>query len=155
MTTSRLKDLLARVQGGTLSVEEALESLKTLPFEDLGFAKIDHHRTLRKGFPEVILGQGKEPGHIVEIARRLVEKGQPALITRLDEEAAVAVSRMLPGLRYYRACRLALLGEPPLPPTGQGTILVVSAGTADLPVAEEAALTAEMMGNRVDRLYDV
>jgi len=155
MTTSRLKDLLARVQGGTLSIEEALESLKTLPFEDLGFAKIDHHRALRKGFPEVILGQGKQPAHIVEIAKRLWEKGQPVLITRLDEEAAVAVSRMLPGLRYHRDGRLASLGELPIPPAGQGTILVVSAGTADLPVAEEAVLTAEMMGNHVDRLYDV
>jgi NCAIR mutase (PurE)-related protein len=155
MTTSHLKDLLIRVQRGTLSVEEALESLKTLPFEDLGFAKIDHHRALRKGFPEVILGQGKTLDHIVEIAKKLVERGQQALITRVDEEMAVAVSRRLPGLRYYRDGRLASLGEPPIPPARQGTILVVSAGTADLPVAEEAALTAEMMGNKVDRLYDV
>lgn len=155
MTTSFLKDLLARVQRGTLTVEEALESLKTLPFEDLGFAKIDHHRALRKGFPEVILGQGKAPGHIIEIAKKLVERGQHALITRLDEGVAVEVSRALPGLRYYRDGRLASLGEPPTPPAGQGTILVASAGTADLPVAEEAALAAEMMGNNVDRLYDV
>lgn len=155
MTTSRLKDLLSRVQRGTLAVEEALEALKTLPFEDLGFAKIDHHRALRRGFPEVIFGPGKTPDHIVEIAKRLVEKGQQALITRLDEKVAVEVSRRLPGLRYYRDGRLAALGEPPVPPAGQGSILVVSAGTADLPVAEEAVLTAELMGNKVDRLYDV
>ncbi len=155
MITSHLKDLLTRVQKGTLTVEEALESLKILPFEDLGFAKIDHHRALRKGFPEVILGQGKTPGHIIEIAKRLVERGQQALITRLDEEVAAKVSQALPGLRYYRDGRLASLGEPPVPPARQGIILVVSAGTADLPVAEEAALTAEIMGNKVDRLYDV
>ncbi len=155
MTTSYLKDILVRVKEGKLSITEALESLRALPFEDLGFAKVDHHRTLRKGFPEVIFGPGKEPAQIVAIAQKLQEKGQPVLVTRLEEEVADRLSRALPGLRYFRQARLALLGEVPAPSSGLGTILVLAAGTADLSVAEEAALTAEVMGNPVERLYDV
>jgi len=155
MDRDRLRELLGRVQSGTLAIDPALDLLKTLPFEDLGFARVDHHRALRKGFPEVILGQGKTVRQIVEIAQRLTASGQTALITRLDEQKAQAVRTTLLALRYYPDGRLGVLGEPPDPPAGQGTILVVSAGTADLPVAEEAAMTAELMGNRVDRLYDV
>ena len=120
-----------------------------------GRARIDHHRALRKGFPEVIFGQGKTVRQIIEIAQRLVSGGQTALITRIDESQAQEVRAVLPDLRYYPDGRLAALGEPPTPPAGQGTILVVSAGTADLSVAEEAAVTAELMGNQVERLYDV
>ncbi len=155
MDRTRLHDLLSRVQHGVIDVDQALDLLKTLPFEDLGFARVDHHRALRKGFPEVILGQGKTTQQIVEIARRLVANGQHALITRLDEQQAHEVQALLPALRYYPDGRLGALGEPPRPPVGQGTILVVSAGTADLPVAEEAAVTAELLGNEVERLYDV
>jgi NCAIR mutase (PurE)-related protein len=155
MDRARLHDLLSRVRNGTLDLEQALDRLKTLPFEDLGFARVDHHRALRKGFPEVILGQGKTVRQIVEITQRLTANGQPALITRLDESRAHEVQIILPALRYYPNGRLAALGEPPIPPAGQGTILVVSAGTADLPVAEEAAITAELMGSQVERLYDV
>jgi NCAIR mutase (PurE)-related protein len=138
-----------------LSVDQALEVLKTLPFEDLGFARVDHHRALRKGFPEVILGQGKTARQIAEIAQRMLAHGQHVLITRLEEQKAREVRATLPELRYYEDGRLGALGEPPLPPVGQGSILVVSAGTADAPVAEEAAVTAELMGNQVERLYDV
>ncbi len=155
MDRARLHDLLSRVRSGVLDIEQALDALKTLPFEDLGFARIDHHRALRKGFPEVIFGQGKTVRQIIEIAQRLVSGGQTALITRIDESQAQEVRAVLPDLRYYPDGRLAALGEPPTPPAGQGTILVVSAGTADLSVAEEAAVTAELMGNRVERLYDV
>ena len=155
MDRSRLHDLLSRVQSGALDIDQALDALKSLPFEDLGFARVDHHRSLRKGFPEVILGQGKSARQIAEIAQRLVAHGQYALITRLDEQQAQEVRATLPALRYYPDGRLGALGEPPVPPAGQGTILVISAGTADLPVAEEAAVTAELMGNRVERLYDV
>ena len=116
---------------------------------------MDHHRALRKGFPEVILAQGKTARQIAEIAQRLVARGQHALITRLDEPKAQEVRATLPELRYYPDGRLGALGEPPVPPAGQELILVISAGTADLPVAEEAAVTAELLGNRVDRLYDV
>ncbi|MBI3796184.1 MAG: nickel pincer cofactor biosynthesis protein LarB, partial [Deltaproteobacteria bacterium] len=150
-----LHDLLSRVQSGALAIDQALEVLKALPFEDLGFARVDHHRALRKGFPEVILGQGKTARQIAEIAHRLVTHGQPALITRLDEQKAQEVRATLPALRYYPDGRLGALGDPPLPPVGRGTILVISAGTADLPVAEEAAVTAELLGNRIERLYDV
>jgi len=155
MDRARLHDLLSRVRSGALDIEQALDALKTLPFEDLGFARIDHHRALRKGFPEVIFGQGKTVRQIIEIAQRLVAGGQAALITRIGESQAQEVRAVLPDLRYYPDGRLAALGEPPTPPAGQGTILVVSAGTADLSVADEAAVTAELMGNRVERLYDV
>jgi NCAIR mutase (PurE)-related protein len=155
MDRTRLHELLTRVQSGALDVDHALDQLKTLPFEDLGFARVDHHRTLRKGFPEVIFGQGKTARQIAEIAQRLVGNGQHALITRLDKQKAEEVRATLPMLRYYPDGRVGALGEPPLPPPEQGTILVVSAGTADLSVSEEAVVTAELMGNRVDRLYDV
>jgi len=155
MDRARLHDLLSRVQSGALDIEQALEVLKTLPFEDLGFARVDHHRALRKGFPEVILGQGKTARQISAIAQRLVTHGQPALITRLDEQKSQEVQAALPALRYYPDAHLGAVGESPIPPAGQGTILVISAGTADLPVAEEAAVTAELLGNRVERLYDV
>jgi hypothetical protein len=155
MNRSRLHELLSRVQSGTLAIDQALEVLKTLPFEDLGFARVDHHRALRKGFPEIILGQGKTLQQIAGIAQRLVTNGQHAIITRLDEQKAQELQTALPGLRYYPDGRIGALGESPTPPSGQGTILVISAGTADLPVAEEAAVTAELMGNRVERLYDV
>jgi hypothetical protein len=155
MDRARLQELLSGVQRGAVTIEQALEALKTLPFENLDFARIDHHRALRKGFPEVILGQGKTARQVVEIAQRLIAHGQRVLVTRLDEQKAEEVCAALPALRYYPEGRLGALGEPPIPPTEQGTILVVSAGTADLPVAEEAAVTAEFMGNRVERLYDV
>lgn len=155
MDRTRLHELLTRVQSGALDVDHALDQLKTLPYEDLGFARVDHHRALRKGFPEVIFGQGKTARQIVEIAQRVVMNGQQALITRLDEQKALEVRAALPALRYYIDGRVGALGEPPpLPPEG-GTILVICAGTADIPVSEEAALTAELLGNRVDRLYDV
>ena len=155
MDPTRLRELLSRVQSGTVSVESALDTLKTLPFEDLGFARVDHHRALRKGFPEIVFGQGKTTQQIIEIARRLVEQGHYALITRLSADKAQDVQTVLPDLQYYPDGCLGALGVPPEPPPGQGAICVVSAGTADLPVAEEAAVTAVFMGNRVERLYDV
>src|SRR5581483_4616666 len=155
MDRARLHELLAQVRYGTVDVDQALDTLKTLPFEDLGFARIDHHRALRKGFPEVIFGQGKTARQISEIAQRIVANGQHALITRLDEAKAQEVKATIPALRYYPEGRIGALGDPPVPPANQGTILVVAAGTADLPVAEEAAITAALMANKVDRLYDV
>src|SRR3989442_14945234 len=128
MDRARLHDLLTRVQSGALDVDAALALLKTLPFEDLGFARVDHHRALRKGFPEVILAQGKTARQIAEIAQRLVVRGQHALITRLDEQKAQEVRATLPEVRYYPHGRLGALGEPPVPPAEQGLILMISAG---------------------------
>lgn len=155
MDRARLHELLAQVRDRTIDVDQALDTLKTLPFEDLGFARVDHHRALRKGFPEVIFGQGKTARQISEIVQCIAANGQLALVTRLDEIKAQEVKLEIPSLRYYPDGRIGALGEPPAPAAGQGTLLVVAAGTADLPVAEEAAITAEFMANRVDRLYDV
>ena len=155
MDQARLHQLLSRVQSGDLAVDQAILDLKTLPFEDLGFARVDHHRALRNGFPEVILGQGKTAAQIATIAERIVNNQQHALITRLDSEKAQEVHALLPTLQYFIDARIGTVGEPPSPPEEQGTILVVSAGTADLPVAAEASVTAELMGNHVERLSDV
>lgn len=154
MTRDRLAEMLTQVQQGVLSIEQALERLKQLPFEDLDFARIDHHRALRKGFPEVIWGPGKTSQQITTIASRLVENGQPALITRLDEKKAQEVQTSLPSLVYYPEARIGALGDRPAPKTSL-SILVVAAGTADIPVAEEAVISSEWLGNKVERLYDV
>lgn len=155
MDSARLHDLLSRVKSGQVAVEQAVEALKTLPFEDLGFARVDHHRALRAGFPEVIFGQGKTAAQITAIAQRLIVSGHRALITRLEADKADAVRVLLPALCYYAEARVAILGQRPSPPPEQGHILVAAAGTADLPVAEEAAVSADLLGNRVERLYDV
>jgi NCAIR mutase (PurE)-related protein len=155
MTPQRLREILEKVARGELDASAAFEAVKGLPFEDLGFAKVDHHRELRSGLPEVILGQGKTASQIVAIARRLRDAGQNVLITRIDPENAAAVAADLPEIDYRREARLAMLVQSKPSTSGHGVILVIAAGTSDLPVAEEAALTAEYMGHEVDRLYDV
>jgi len=155
MDRRALEQLLAAVQGGACSVDQALERLRHFPYEDLGFAKIDHHRGLRNGFPEVILGEGKDAGQVVAIAERLRATGGDVLVTRLGAEAAGALCAALPDFRYDATARVAWYRAREAPPTGRGAVLVVTAGTADLPVAEEAAISAEVMGNAVERLYDV
>jgi NCAIR mutase (PurE)-related protein len=155
MTPEDLRDLLARVARGDLSVDTALEHVKHLPFEDLGFARVDHHRGLRIGFPEVIFGQGKTAEQIAAIAERLSAQGQNVLVTRLAPEVAVELARRLPGLAYDPVSRTAsLTARKPVVAT-HGTVLVIAAGTTDLPVAEEAVRTLEAFGHPVDRLYDV
>jgi NCAIR mutase (PurE)-related protein len=151
----RLAELLAAVRDGRCSIDDATARLRDLPFEDLGFAQIDHHRALRNGFPEVILGEGKSAEQVAAIAGRMVERGGNVLVTRLGREAAARLLAAVPGFEYHAEARLALHRESAATPGGRGTILVVSAGTADVPVAEEAALSAELMGNPVERLYDV
>jgi NCAIR mutase (PurE)-related protein len=155
MDRGTLQQLLAAVKGGSCSVDEALERLRHLPYEDIGFAKLDHHRGLRNGFPEVVLGEGKDAAQIVAIAERLRATGGDVLLTRLGAEAAGALLAALPDFRYHAGARVAWYRARELPPTGRGPVLVVTAGTADLPVAEEAAISAEVMGNAVERLYDV
>ena len=153
MEQKELYGLLHNVKTGELSVEDAVTKIRLMPFEDIGYAKIDHHRAVRQGVGEVIYGAGKTPEQIEGIARSMQNRGQKTiLITRLDEEKAGRLN--LPGLRYEALPKLGLLG--PLPePDGIGTIVVATGGTSDIPVAEEAALTAEVLGNKVTRLYDV
>jgi hypothetical protein len=155
MDAERMGRLLEEVRRGKISVRRALDRLRHLPFEDLGFAKVDHHRSLRQGFPEVILGDGKSAAEIAAIARALRRRRANVLITRLAPEKLARIRRQFSGLRYYAGARAATWLGKPIRKTGRGTVLVICAGTSDIPVAEEAALTAEMMGNRVERLYDV
>ncbi|MDO4301005.1 MAG: nickel pincer cofactor biosynthesis protein LarB [Clostridia bacterium] len=154
MNKTEIKKLFSDVAKGKISPEEATLKLKIEPFEELGFAKVDHHRGLRQGTGEVIYGAGKTPGQIIEISKSLINYGQKnVLITRLSKESAHIISRDM-ALKYYEIGNIGILGEIPQPET-EGTILVVTGGTSDMPVAEEAALTAEFLGNKVERLYDV
>ncbi|MBQ3848576.1 MAG: nickel pincer cofactor biosynthesis protein LarB [Clostridia bacterium] len=151
---SETKKTLEKLKNGEITVDEALLAIKKEPFEDLGFAKIDHQRSVRQGIPEVIYGAGKTPEQIISIARSLNEKGASnVLITRLSEGDAEKVKTEI-DIKYYRDARIGMLGEMPTP-DGIGTILVATGGTSDIPVAEEAAVTAEALGNEVERLYDV
>ena len=155
MQTDRLKLLLEKVQSGQLEVDAALGELRSLPFENLdGFATLDHHRSLRNGFPEVIFGQGKQPGQVVSIVRRMSERNDKVLVTRVDKNMADEVRVELPELVYHPLPRLLVLDRS-APAEKHPGILVVTAGTADMPVAEEAAMTAELMGNAVERMFDV
>jgi NCAIR mutase (PurE)-related protein len=151
----RLRLLLEKVRSGGLDVDAALTELRGLPYEDVGgFATLDHHRALRSGFPEVVLGQGKQADQVVAIASHLAERNDKVLVTRVDPAMAQAVRAELPELTYHPLPRLLVLDRITSADKKPG-ILVVAAGTADLPVAEEAAITAELMDNGVERLYDV
>jgi NCAIR mutase (PurE)-related protein len=158
MTPTELRRLLEAVRGGEVAADAAsdtiLDALRASPIDDLGFARIDLHRELRQGFPEVILGVGKTPAQIAAIAERLAGRGQALLVTRATPEAFEAVRAVVPGVTFHEQARAITLRQGDTPP-GRGTILVVCAGTSDLPVAEEAAVTAEIMGNTVERLTDV
>jgi NCAIR mutase (PurE)-related protein len=159
MTSNKqLHDLLHQVARGEVDVAAAhrqiTEALRARPYEDLGFARIDHHRSIRQGFPEVVLGVGKTPAQIAAIAEVIVRRGSTLLITRAGADAFDAVRERIPAATYYADARLIALRQQDIA-QGHGTIAVVAAGTSDLPVAEEAARTAELMGNDVMRLYDV
>lgn len=150
-----LKDLLARLSKGKITVEETLEKLKTLPFEDIGFACIDHHRSLRRGLSEVIFGEGKEVSEILAIMERMLDQEERVLVTRLSLEKAKELQNRFPDSTYHERARMLSLIKSPIKNSSRGTILVMSAGTSDIPVAEEAAVTARFMGNEVDTIYDV
>lgn len=155
MKKQAVLDILKAVEGGSLSAEDALIKLKLEPIDEMGFARVDHHRELRQGAAEVIYGQGKSPEHIVKIIGSLLGAGQsPVLTTRMAPEAAEAAAAAYPGFKYDPMSKVGIAGEMP-EPDGYGTIVVATGGTTDIPVAEEAALTAEALGNRVVRLYDV
>jgi hypothetical protein len=155
MRREHVRDLLAEVANGALTVDDAIARLAFEPAESLGFATIDHHRALRQGFPEVVFGEGKTTEHLVEIASRIADRGEGLLVTRIAPDAADALSRRIPAVDLNALGRTAYLAPATPAPTGRGTILVVTAGTSDLPVAEEAAVTAAALGNCVARLTDV
>ncbi|MGH7146344.1 MAG: nickel pincer cofactor biosynthesis protein LarB [Nitrospiraceae bacterium] len=153
MTRERLEKLLRDLQAGRLSRTTALDRLRTLPYEDLGFASVDHHRSLRQGFPEVIFCEGKTRAQVVAIARGLLKKGGPLLATRATADVAKALRTLDRRAQYHELARTVVVQ--PKKPALKGDILIVTAGTADVPVAEEARVTAEVMGSRVETLYDV
>lgn len=154
MDQDQLRALLEGVRAGSVDVNAALERMRHLPFEDLGFAKVDHHRALRHGMPEVIFGQGKTAGQISAIARKLLSKAPNMLVTRAGAEIAARLQREHPDAEYFPASGAVRVWRDRTP-RGKGTIAVVCAGTSDLFAAEEARVTAEVMGNRVEELNDV
>ncbi len=154
MNSEELRRLLELVKSGDIGVAEALDRLKFMPYEDIGFAKLDHHRLLRRGFAEVILCRGKTPDQVAGIVRRMAASSGTTLATKAGPEVFEAVRQVAPGARYHQPAGLIVIGEP-APAAAEGYILVVTAGTGDIPVAEEAAVTAETIGSRVERAYDV
>ena len=154
MTARDAKQLLEKFRKGRISLERVLGAFQAAPVEDLGFAMVDTHRALRKGFPEVIFGSGKTPAQVVEIANRLFRRNRHVLVTRVTAPQEQALRRRFRAAKFHAAARCVTLEKSP-PPKRPGFIAVLSAGTSDLPVAEEAAVTAEVMGNEVRRVYDV
>lgn len=154
MNQESIRTLLNQVRAGSISPDEAVEQLRHLPFEDLGFAKVDHHRALRVGMPEVILGERKTPAQVAGIFKRLAQHGQNVLATRASKEQFSAVKKLVPRAKYEAGARAIVL-QRDKKTYGKGLITVISAGTSDMPVAEEAFVTATIMGNEVERLYDV
>jgi pyridinium-3,5-biscarboxylic acid mononucleotide synthase len=157
-STKQLQDLLERVARGDVAPDEArdrlIDAFRARPFEDLGFARVDHHRSVRQGFPEVVLGLGKTPAQIAAIAAEIVARGSTLLVTRASADAYEAVRVAVPQATYYPDAAVITFRQQDVS-AGHGTIVIAAAGTSDLPVAEEAARTAELMGNTVCRLYDV
>ena len=154
MNPDQLRQLFDEVRAGKVTPDDAVQRLRHLPFEDLDFAKVDHHRALRVGMPEVIFGQGKSPDQVAEIFARLAIHGHNVLATRANEEQFAAVQKLVPAVQFRKLARAIFLNADPKE-YGKGRIAVVSAGTSDIFVAEEAVITAEMMGNEVEHFYDV
>ena len=154
MDPQSLEELLAKVKEGSLTPKEAAKRLATLPYEDLGFAKVDHHRALRRGFPETVFGAGKTPEQVVAIVERITARGQRVLVTRTTAEVHRKVAEVRPEARFHEAARCLTVETVPVS-TLPGRVAVCAAGTSDLPVAEEAAVTADFHGATVERIYDV
>ncbi len=154
MDSDRIRDLLEQVRNGKLGVEEAFAQLKDFPYEDLGFARVDTHRSLRKGYPEVIFCPGKTTEQILAIFERMARHEGRVMAARASVEVADAIAKKFPQSVYHLSARIVTLG-PSAAVAGKGTVLVISAGTADIPVADEAAVTAETLGSKVERLFDV
>ena len=155
MDENRLRELLEAVKRGDETVDEAVETVRRLPFEDLGHTKIDTHRHLRQGFPEVVLAEGKTAEQVIAILEAVKREGNNVLVTRIDADKAAAVRAAHAETHYYEAARALALRLREVEDRGKGKILIVTAGTSDIPVAEEAGITAELMGNEVERLFDV
>lgn len=155
MDRSELKRLLENVKNSDIEVEDAIDRLKHLPYEELGCATIDHHRTLRQGFPEVIFGESKTVGQMEQIIIALLAKGNNILATRVDGEKGAKLRQTFPAAHYHSESHCLTIEQKPVELKGRGKILVVSAGTSDIPVAGEAVITARMMGNEVESLFDV
>ena len=154
MDVTYLSDILKKVSENSMDVDTALESLKHLPYEDIGYANIDQHRNLRTGEAEVIFGQGKTPEQIAGIVSHMMHDNARILVTRASEASYEAVKEVAPEAVYEKLSKIIMVGAMPEPEVEKGTIAVVTAGTSDIPVAEEAALTAEFFGDKVDRVYD-
>ena len=154
MTEEQLRRILGEIKSGALSDDEALEKLRKLPFEDLGFANVDHHRTLRQGFPEVIFGAGKTPDQVAGIVQSMLPGKHNILVTRSNVEQYDRVQKVEPSAEFHEAARAIVVRRDDTV-RGKGTVLVISAGTSDIPVAEEAIVTLKVMGNSVEQLYDV
>jgi len=155
MTPDHIKALLQAVRQDSISVDEALEQLRHFPSQDLGCAQVDHHRELRQGMPEVIFGEGKTTEQILHIMGAMAEKGGNVLVTRLSSDKAAPLFAAFPAAMYHHDARCLTLEQRPVAGSGRGTILVVSAGTSDIPVAAEALVTARFLGNRAEHIYDV
>ena len=155
MLPEDVRRLLAQVRSGKLSVAKALERLKALPTEDLGFARYDTHRALRRGFPEVVFARGKTDDQVLEILSRIATGRTPILVTHASEELYTQAVEVIPEARYHSAARAITVQRAGRPRRLRRGIAVVTAGTSDIPVAEEAAVTAEIMGNEIDRIYDI
>ena len=157
MSSEHVRAILSDFEGGVLDLQEAesrvLDLLRRAPFEDLGFARVDHHRRVRQGCPEIVFGAGKTPAQTAAIAERIVANGDTLIVTRTGRDAFDAVRALVPDARFHSAARI-ITRTTADEPTGRGTILVVAAGTSDLPVAEEARVTAEALGNPVETVYD-
>jgi NCAIR mutase (PurE)-related protein len=154
MDPSQLKSLLELVRDGAVGIDDAMDRLRHMPFEDLGFAKVDHHRALRHGMPEVIFGKGKAPEHVEKIAQKLLERSANLLATHTEPEAAARVQAHFTEAEYFPLSRVLRVWRDRTV-HGKGTVAVVCAGTSDIPVAEEAQLTAEVMGNHVEVIHDI
>lgn len=154
MDNNNLKHLLEGVKDGIINIDQAMSELKKLPFEDLGYAKVDHHRNLRNGYPEVIYCQGKTVEQIKGIVERLMKTDNNIMATRAGREVFDGIKEVTPDAVYYEMARIVVVKRR-MVETGEKFIAVVTAGTSDMPVAEEAAVTAEVMGNKVRRIYDV
>ena len=155
MNEEKLREMLQALQNGKTDVDAIVENLRSLPYEDLGFARVDHHRALRRGFPEVIFGEGKSADQITQIMKAILAQGANVLVTRVDSTKAEIVRKDIEASVYDDISRTLTVRQQEVSQKGRGQVLVLAAGTSDIPVAEEAAITAEMVGSKVERLFDV